>query len=428
MLPVETHIRETIQARGPITFSEFMEFALFSPLGGYYTSGERTGAGGDYYTSPTSHPLFGWLIAAQLLQMWGLLGRPDPFTVVEAGAGAGRLAMDIHEACDSLDHDLCAALRYVAIDRVRPSAPVSLPMGATRLVAQAVPLRRVVGCVLSNELFDCFPVHRFSVSGGRVLEVYVGLADGELTEVTDAPSDPEISRRVQEATGGGLPEGYRGEVCLGLDPWLAGVSAAMRRGFVLTVDYGDTAKGLYGPGRSRGTLRSYYRHTVTGNPYVRVGRQDITAHVDFSELARAGRRHGLVNLGYATQGSFLKNLGADAYVAALARRGRLSGPTPMSEETGQREGQANRMAMAGLLDPEGLGGFRVLAQGKGVGEPALWGFDPDNPHRRGLAEQRASLAPPMRSSAHTPLMEGRYPHAAFGAEWEWGDGPPGEPR
>lgn len=461
MHPVEARIRETIRRHGPIPFSRFMELSLFSPLGGYYATAEAVGARGDYYTSPTAHPLFGRLLATQIEQMWALLGRPDPFTVVEAGAGTGLLARDIVAGCVALDPRLARALRYVALDRVRPPGGDLLPAGASRLVAQGLPLRGIVGCVLSNELFDCFPVHRFQVQGGRPMEVYVGLVEDELGEVLDEPSDPEVARRVRAATGDGLPEGYRGEVCLGLDPWAAEVAGALDRGFVISVDYGGAAEELYAPHRARGTLRCYYRHTVSGNPYVRVGRQDITAHVDFSELGHAGERHGLTTLGYGTQHDFLRNLGADSFFEALARRarrganeapGRGTGessldarvpggratrpehdqggqppPAPERRRMTQGEYQANRMAMAGLLDPQGLGGFRVLIQGKGIGEPTLWGFDPDNSHRHSLAERLDALEAPVRSETHTPLMEGRYPHAAFEADWGWGLGPGEEP-
>ena len=90
-MTAEAEIRRRIAERGPITFAEFMEVALYHPGGGYYTSGERVGASGDFYTSPSVHPAFGALLAVQLFQMWELLGRPAPFTIAEAGAGNGLL-------------------------------------------------------------------------------------------------------------------------------------------------------------------------------------------------------------------------------------------------------------------------------------------------------------------------------------------------
>jgi SAM-dependent MidA family methyltransferase len=274
----------------------------------------------------------------------------------------------------------------------------------------------VVGCVLSNELLDAFPVHRFQVHDGSIREVFVTLEGDGFAETLDEPSTPEIARRVDEAVEAPLPEGFRGEVCLLIDPWVGQVAAALQRGFVLTVDYGDTAQCLYSLRRSRGTLQCYYRHTVSADPYVRVGRQDITAHVDFGAVMEAGRRCGLADIGYTSQGEFLANLGAHAFTQALEHQAR-QGALP------QRAVLANRMAMTELLRPKGLGGFRVLAQGKGVGSPRLWGFDPDNPKRRDLEKRATTLEAPLLSDAETPLLEGRYPHQAWdpGALWPWAE-------
>ena len=95
MTPAESEVRRRIEERGFITFAEFMDLALYWPRGGYYSSGDPIGPGGDYYTSPQVHPVFATLLAVQLFQMWELLDRPDPFTVVELGAGNGLLGRDL---------------------------------------------------------------------------------------------------------------------------------------------------------------------------------------------------------------------------------------------------------------------------------------------------------------------------------------------
>ena len=421
MHPVEEQLRATIRSQGPVTFRRFMELALYSPSGGYYRSPQRVGPSGDYFTSPAAHPLFGWLLAAQLQQMWELLERPETFTVVEAGAGSGLLSRDLLAGCRAMDPRFGDAVRSVAVDRVARGHDAT-DDAPERVASWGVPLRGVVGCIVSNELFDSFPVHRFQVRDGRPREVYVGLENGRFTEVLEAPSDPRIAARARAGPGEPLPEGFRGEVCLGIDPWMADAAGALDRGFVLTVDYGGTSEELFAPSRAWGMLRTYYRHTVAADPYVRVGRQDITAHVDFTELARVGERHGLARLGYATQGVFLSNLGADAYLEALDLRAR----SRSRDRLGGREHQANRMAIAQLLAPEGLGGFKVLVQGRGVGTPTLWGVDPENPHRRRLHERLPSLEVPLRAPEHTPLMEGRYPHAGVEMDdlWREAFGPP----
>ena len=409
MNAVESQVRRAIQREGAITFARYMETALYAP-GGYYASRQSVGASGDFYTSPAAHPLFGALIALQLEQMWGLLGRPSAFWAVEAGAGVGLLARAVLEQAQRLDAGFARALRYAALDL----GPAPHDDGRVRTVkARGLPLRGVVGCVLSNELLDSFPVHRFQVEGGRVREVYVTLRDGVYAETLGEPSTPRLAARLPDA----LPDGFRGEVNLALEGWTDAVAQALERGFVLTVDYGDTARGLYAAPRAGGTLRCTYRHAPAAGPYARMGEQDITAHVDFTALADAGERRGLVPLGYTTQARFLENLGARSFLRALAARSR-------SECMPQREYLANRMGMLDLLRPEGLGGFKVLAQGVGVGSPPLQGLRPSDAWTRDLESRMARWPVPLAASQHVPLLEGRYPHAAFDAEalWPWAVG------
>lgn len=415
MHPTEQRLRELILQHGPITFARFMELALFSPEGGYYTTPRHLDARGDYFTSPAAHPLFGVLLGIQLQQMWELLEKPNPFTVVELGAGSGLLGRELVRPRPFLDPDFSSALRYIAVERFAPPVLASAEpawRGLQPLVAQGIPLQGVEGCILSNELLDSFPVHRFEVRHGRIQELFVTLQDGRFAELLAEPSTPEIAQRVQGAARRSLPEGFRGEVCLALEPWMAEAARALRRGFVLTVDYGDTAEGLYRPQRSRGTLQCYYQHTLSANPYVRVARQDITAHVDFSFLMDAGQRHGLATLGYTTQRELLTNLGAQAFLQALDRVAR----SPSHQRMSQGIYLANRMPMQELLRPEGLGGFCVLAQGRGVEPTPLWGFQSHNPWLRTLLEQTAALEVPLLTAEHTPLLEGRYPHQAFDPE------------
>ncbi len=418
----EQHLRDLARHSGPLTFARFMEVALFAPETGYYASVSHLQDHGDYFTSPAAHPLFGTLLAIQLQQMWQLLDRPSPFTVVELGAGSGLLASQIAAPQPAVSREFASALRYVTVDRFAPPAVGGEEGRAdvSSLVSAGVPLRRLVGCILSNELLDAFPVHRFQVQDGRIREVFVTLVGEEFAEVLDEPSTPRIAQRVTAAAHD-LPEGFRGEVRLGLEPWVADAARALQRGFVLTVDYGDTARGLYSAARAAGTVQCYYRHTVSANPYTRVGRQDITAHVDFSALMEAGVEHGLDTLGYTTQREFLANLGAGAFLQALDRMARAPGPD--APRLPQAVYLANRMAIQELLRPEGLGGFRVLAQGRSAGAPELWGFHPGNPMLRALERQTATLDVPLLTRRHTPLLEGRYPHQAWDpAElWPWAD-------
>ena len=215
--------------------------------------------------------------------------------------------------------------------------------------------RKVVGCILCNELLDNFPVHRFAIQGGRVKEVFVTLAGEHLTEVLDEPSSPRIAERLT-SLGLSLPEGYRGEVNLATEDWTGQLAQALDRGFILTIDYGQLATDLYAPQNNQGTLVCYYRHVASSDPYQHLGQQDMTCQVDFTSLMRLGDRHGLATVGYALQRQFLTNLGFSSFFDALQTQGLSAARTALS-----------RMAMMALVDPEEYGDFKVLAQAKGHG-------------------------------------------------------------
>lgn len=371
---VEDEVRELIRQHGRITFARFMRACLYSPGGGFYSA--RDGRINNHFgTSPTSHPVFGALIARQLEQMWHLLGEPALFHVIEVGSGDGALAQSIADSCRSMEPRFARALYYVATD-YEPGL-VQLPEHTLGWVSEAGDsispggegpdlaiqrvkteglraFRDVVGCVLCNELVDNFPVHRFAIQDGRVKEVYVTLEDGNLTEVLDEPSSPCIEDRLA-GLGLSLPEGYRGEVNLALGDWTSQISGALDRGVVLTIDYGEAAADLYSPQNAGGTLVCYNRHAAGSDPYRDIGRQDITCQVDFTSLMRMGDQHGLATLGYTTQSRFLENLGFSGFLDALPTQG-LS----------HARRELNRMAMMTLVDPEEYGNFKALAQTKGV--------------------------------------------------------------
>ena len=398
----EVEIRRRIAARGAIPFAEFMELALYHPVGGYYTAGDRVGAGGDFFTSPAAHPAFGALLAAQLFQMWQLLGRPAPFTVAEAGAGDGLLGRDILSAAAVLPGDFGRCLRYVGIDR-RPGGgyDTGLP-GAHRIAASGLPLRGMTGCILSNELLDAMPAHQVTLEAGRLREIYVA-ADGDgLVTQTGEPSTPLLACRLA-GLGVALAEGQVAEVNLALDGWTAAAAQSLRRGFVLTIDYGRPARELYAAAqRFRGTLTTFYRHTQTDRPLERIGRQDLSAQVDFTSLARAGAQAGLDFLGYDRQSAFLYNLGLRQW---LERR----------SATAPRPATAERAGMRELAKPGGLGDFKVMAQGKNAGRPRLWGFHP----AADAAALAAQTPPPTLTPQHLNLPAGRYPAAEMEFEAAW---------
>ncbi len=395
LLSLEQVIDQRIASEGRITFADFMELALYWPNGGYYTSPRPTEPAPDYFTAPQAHPTFGALLALQLEEMWQLLDRPDSFDVVEQGAGSGQLARDIQGYARHLDASFSRALRYVTVDRSAGDVNGE-NSGPSSIVSTGLPFRRVTGCVLSNELLDALPVHRVVARDGQLREVYLTMKDGHLHEVEDEPSTDSIQARL-ELEKVRLGEGHRAEVCLELHPWMKQVASTLERGFVLTIDYGHAAQELYSPRRSGGTLRCYYRHTLTANPYEHIGRQDLTTHVDFTAIASLGARNGLAALPLVTQGMFLNNLGLQLFLRRLSAAG-----------LDQTARDANRMGMLELARPEGMGEFKVLVQSKGVDRPEITGSHGATDERK---ERLAGLPLPLLDDEHLSLLRAKYPHA-----------------
>ncbi len=372
-------IRAEIAADGPITFARFMELALYEPDLGYYrVATQRAGRGGDFLTAPETHPIFGAAIARQLDEIWQRMGRPARFVLREYGAGSGALAVAILDALAgrgllgrvAASPGLSAAIRYAPIE-VNPHRRAELVQrvkaagSGTALELELDVDRPEVGAVVANEFLDALPVHRvMGRGGGRLAELFVEWDGSALVERVGEPSTGAFAERFA-AEGIVLADGARGEVCLELEGWIGPVATGLAGGAVLVVDYGHLAAELYGPARAAGTLLAYSGQQVHDDWAVAVGRQDLTAHVDFSALDRAARAAGLTPLGITTQAEFLVGTGLDGLLDAIR-----SDPATTMEEW-----LAVRSAVARLLDPRAMGGFRVSLLGRGIAEePALIGL------------------------------------------------------
>ena len=260
------------------------------------------------------------------------------------------------------------------------------------MVGSDLPLQDMEGMVLSNELLDAMPVHRVTLSGGKLYEIYVTLRGGEPAEALDAPSTPALEEGL-DRLGVKLVEGQTAEINLGLEKWLEEVFSALKRGYVVTIDYGYQAKGLYSLERKRGTLTTFYKHAQIDNPYIHVGQQDMTSHVDLTSLVELGREAGLTPVALLSQARFLANLGLRRMMARLPS---------MGLDQGIRD--ANRTGMLELVRSGGLGDFKVLVQCKDAPKGPLWGVEEGEEAMR-LVE---ALPAPLRTAHHVPLMEGRW--------------------
>jgi SAM-dependent MidA family methyltransferase len=371
---LESIIKDRIQKDGPITFEEFMNMALYYPELGYYSNPDAViGKEGDFYTSPHLHPIFGALICRQLIEMWNLMGRPSAFHAIEMGAGAGYLCKDIldymYQTVDKSDNhknerDFVTCLKYVIVEpyehfKNKQQEILKEHVSSVEWVSSLDKLIEIKGCVLSNELLDAFPVHLIEMNEG-LKEIYVNIGGkGLIEEKADAGSD-EIGLYVEQFS---IPawEGYRTEINLRIKSWIHQVSEMLSQGFVLTIDYGYSAKEFYSEDRNRGTLLCYLEHQVNENPFQYIGRQDITSHVNFSSLKIWGEGYGFETLGYSSQGIYLTASGIDELITELY----ADSPDYMSEIS----------KIKGLIMPQGMGeSHRVLIQYKGEGAPELRGF------------------------------------------------------
>ena len=364
-------IAAEIAASGPIPFVRFMELALYHPQFGYYMRApeqmsERIGWRGDFYTSSDVHPLLGQALAKQAAQMDRLLGQPTPFTVFEMGPGKGLLAQHFLSACRRDFQDLFKRLHYVLIDRSPAMREVqrknlapwldrpSLLTWADNL--ETIAPQSVTGLFLSNELIDSFPVNRIQVTANGVEELWVDSHNGQFVECLRPPSSDALADHVRRMHTD-WPVGYRTEINLHALNWMKQIAQLLDRGFVLTIDYGHTAQDLYRSDRKGGTFLCYSQHSTGEEPFLRVGEQDMTAHVDFTSLARTGEECGLQTTGFTNQLSFLMGLGVEHMIAQL-----------------EQDSPAFKAAIH-LLRPNGMGTtFKVLAQHKGIVNPELDGL------------------------------------------------------
>jgi len=362
-------IADRIRTGGPISFAEFMEISLYHPELGYYArAAQKTGRAGDFFTSVDVGPIFGELLAKQFAEMWQILQLgPDPrtgtglrpqFDLVEAGAGSGRLARDILDAAQKHDPDFYAAIRLSLVEQspaARTAQAATLGPHAGLLVHSGAVLPAVVhGVIYANELLDALPTHVVAMTESGLREVFVDVESStrRFVERFEELSTPRIAEYLARA-GAEMRVGWRAEVNLRAEDWTKGAAEALRRGFMILIDYGHDERELYDASHSAGTLTSYKQHSQLADFFQEPGETDITTHVDLSAITRVAERSGLDVLARLDQTYFLLGLGITDLDGLSLRQ---------------------RLALKTLLLPGGLGStHKVLIFAKGVGTPALKG-------------------------------------------------------
>lgn len=377
-------IARVIRREGPIPFDRFVELALYEPGAGFFATGRGAGrAGRDFVTSPEVGPLFGACVGRALDRAWREQDSPDPFLVIEAGAGRGRLAREVLRA----QPECARALHYVLVERsaalqdaqrealdLEPAdealgpfaagSPGDTPTplagsGPVFVALDELPALELGGVVLANELLDNLPFGLAHWDGARWQEVRVALGTpdaGRLTEVL-VPAATGDARMLVEITEG-LPVsvGARLPIPRGIDEWFAVCGRVLRHGVLVAIDYVDDARGLLARG-PQSWLRTYRSHDRGSAPLDAPGDQDLTADVVREQVARAARASGFTLASDRSQAEWLRDLDIDGLVEAgrqtweaRAQLGDLAALTGRSRAT----------EAAALTDPAGLGAHRVL--------------------------------------------------------------------
>jgi SAM-dependent MidA family methyltransferase len=310
---VRAHIQSVIEkAGGSIGFAEFMQHALYASGLGYYSAGTtKFGEAGDFVTAPEISPLFGKILANQVAVVLGQIGVAANRTVLEIGAGSGVLAVDLLQRLEklaSLPSRYCI-LEVSADLQQRQFAAIesALPHFVDKVEWLDGLPGAMSGVVVANEVLDAMPVERFVKRDGKVSRLSVTNDDGGFAWVeTPAPDILAVAvHDIEAELGLTLPDGYESELSLGVGEWLGNLAECLEQGFVFLFDYGVSQKEYYAADRSGGWLRCHFRHRAHGDPLIHPGIQDLTAWVNFTQVANAAFEGGLQIAGFVNQAQFL---------------------------------------------------------------------------------------------------------------------------
>ncbi len=369
---------------GVLPFARFMELALYCPVHGYYeTKKDNPGRHGDFYTSVGVGELFGQLLAFQFAEWLETLNpQSSTLSLVEAGAHDGQLAKDILAWLQLKRPKLFDQIEYWIIEpsprrqnwqkeTLKDFLPrvrwfTSLRSISSRNPKSKIQNPKLSGIIISNELLDAMPVHRLGWDAQSKKWFEWGVAvDGEKFVWARCP-DPLAPQSGERARARGfdpssilhlpssllsvLPDSYTIETCPAAESWWREAANVLGHGKLLTIDYGFTADELFSPSRMHGTLRAYFRHHASDDLLANVGKQDLTAHVNFSEIQKAGESCGLQTEMFSTQAQFLTRIAEKIF----------KNPKPFGEWGAKQYRQFQT-----LTHPEHLGrAFRVLVQSR----------------------------------------------------------------
>lgn len=344
-----------------ISFRDFMEMCLYDAEHGYYTrTADKIGKQGDFYTSANIGGLIGEMIARYAVQQ---IPVEIPLRLVEWGAGTGAIAVQALDWVQQAWPDRYVQLKYTIVEispHHREAQREALRQHAKVVTILSPEEWRETDqyepgtFVFSNELLDSFPVHRVRQKDSELFEIHVDWDDpkGSFVEVDVLCQNESIHTYIRES-GVKLREGQVAEINLAAPLWVEARLRELKQGTLLTIDYGHEIAELFAEHRMNGTLMAYHRHQGHDDPYLHIGEQDLTSHVDFTACMRAGKIAGLASQKLITQREFLVEAGI------LQQFQQLISSDPFSAEA-----KRNRAIRQLLLSDQMSELFKVLIQTK----------------------------------------------------------------
>ena len=361
-------IKNLIKENGSISFKEFMDIALYYPELGYYTSDKsKIGGYGDFFTSSELDPVFGQLLSRQFAEIFKKLDS-EKFEIVEIGAGKGYLAYDILSSLKEENTDIFKKTTYTIIEKspyhIKIQKELLSDFKNVRWKQDIIDFEdeEIEGVVFSNELFDSFPVDLIKRKNGKIYQIFITLDKDDNVVEIEKEANEDILRYIKELNIDIL-EGMITEINLDAANYIQKIGKKLKKGFVITVDYGYPSKELYKPYRMKGSLLCYYKHRYSENYWENVGLQDITSHVNFSALSYYGKIAQLETVGFTDQAHFLTNLGLMEIFEKL-------------QEIGDYRAYERMNRLKTLIVPKGMGEkFKVLVQAKNVKDKNIKGLE-----------------------------------------------------
>ncbi len=343
---LKEYISKEIKIRGPISFRDYMELCLYQDDFGYYSQRNfPVGKDGDFVTSPHASRLFGCLLSVQVKECFENITYQYDLNICEIGAGSGILAKDILEYFKNFEPSIFNQLKYIIIEPIQRRKEVLREILSEYLdhivILNALKdIYEFKGVIIANELLDAFPVHVIERNSKGIFEIFVDEKEGKFFEIRKEITNKRLLDYIRRNLSD-IPEGYRTEVNLEIFDWIRDLSAVLKEGYVIIIDYGFSKEEYYAPYRNRGTLLGYSRHQTTEDFYKMPGLIDMTAHVNFSDVIEAFESEGFFCEGLTPQWAFLGGLDFERTVKKV-----LGEINPFSPELA---------GIKALIFPQGMG-------------------------------------------------------------------------